>query len=186
VRHIAEDFDQVKALAHEHHIFTESSEPAEIGPMGTTPIGQAPIAFTLIVRKADVDFIEAPIRYLGRFDDTARFSTSVEHDPALTGRRSVRLLLCATSRGLDAFDYEFKQFVCEFRTVAERERPEVSIPFGDLFHVLPRLQRSTVFAGQPNRPGTARKHCTGGNVPMPAVAFLEIVQRRAISVAKRA
>jgi hypothetical protein len=36
---IAEDLDQAKALAHEHHILTESSEPPEIGPMGATPIG---------------------------------------------------------------------------------------------------------------------------------------------------
>jgi hypothetical protein len=116
MRQIAEELDQAKALAHEHHILTESSKPAEIGPMGATPIGQAPIAFALIVRKGGVDFIEAPIHYLGGFDDTARFSTSVEHDPALTGRRGVRLVFRATSRGLDPSDYKFKQFICEFGT----------------------------------------------------------------------
>ena len=76
---IAEDLDQAKALAHKHHILTESSELAEIGSMSITPIGQTPIAFALIVRKGGVDFIEASICYLGGFDDTARFATSVEH-----------------------------------------------------------------------------------------------------------
>jgi hypothetical protein len=106
--------------------------------MGTTPIGQAAIAFALIIRKGRVDFIEAPILYFGRFDDTARFSTPVEHDPALTGRRGVRLVFRATSCRLDALDYKFKQLICEFGTVAEGERSEVLIPFGDrLAHVLP-------------------------------------------------
>jgi hypothetical protein len=147
MREIAEDLDQAKAFAHEHHILTVSSEPAEIGPMGATPIGQAPIAFALIVRKDRVDFIETPIRYLGGFDDTARFSTSVEHDPTLAGRRGVRLVFRATRSGLDAFDYKFKQLVGEFGTVAEGERPEVLIRFGDqLAHGLPNLQRTTTFA----------------------------------------
>jgi hypothetical protein len=45
MREIAEDLDQAKPLAHEHHILPESSEPAEIGAVGAAPIGQAPIAF---------------------------------------------------------------------------------------------------------------------------------------------
>ena len=98
---IAEDLDQAKALAHEHHVLTEPSESAEIGPMGVTPICQAPVAFALIVRKGGVDFIEAPIGYLSGFNGTARFSTSVEHDPALTGRRGIRLVFRAAGRGLD-------------------------------------------------------------------------------------
>ena len=139
MREIAEDLDQAKALAHEHHILTESSEPAEIGPMGAAPIGQAPIAFALIVRKGGVDFIEAPISYLGGFDNTARFSTSVEHDPALTGHRGVRLVFRATGCGLHAFDYKFKQFICELGTVAEGERAKVLIPLRDLLaHGLPK------------------------------------------------
>jgi hypothetical protein len=94
---IAEGLDQAEALAHEHHVLTETSDSAEIGPMGTTPIGQAPIAFASIISKGCVDFIEAPIAYFGEFDDTARLSTSVEHDPALTGRRGVLLVFRATS-----------------------------------------------------------------------------------------
>jgi hypothetical protein len=123
MRQIAEDLNQAKALAHKHHILTESSEPAEIGPMGATPIGQTPIAFALIVRKGGVDFIEASICYLGGFDDTARFATSVEHYPALSGRRDVRLVFRATSRGLDPPDYKFKQFICELWTVAKGKSP---------------------------------------------------------------
>jgi hypothetical protein len=140
MRQIAQDLDQAKALAHKHHILTESSEPAEIGPMGATPIGQTPIAFALIVCKRGVDFIKAPIRYLGGFDDTARFATSVEHYPALFWRRGVRLVFRATSRGLDPSDYEFKQFICELGTVAEGESPEMLIAFWDqLVHRLPGL-----------------------------------------------
>jgi hypothetical protein len=142
---IAEDLDQAKALAHEHHVLTESSQSVKIGPMGATPIGQAPVAFALIIGKGCVDFIKAPIGYFGGFDDTARFSTSVEHDPALTGRRSVRLVFRATSCGLDAFDYKFKQLIREFGTVAEGKRSEVLIPFGDrLAHGLP--QRTTALS----------------------------------------
>ena len=99
--------------------------------MGTTPIGQAPITFALIIREGCVDFIEAPIGYFGGFDDTARFSTSVEHDPALTGRRGVRLVFRATSCGFDAFDDKFKQLICEFGTVAKRKPSEMLIRFGD-------------------------------------------------------
>jgi hypothetical protein len=112
MREIAEDLDQAKALAHEHHILTEFTEPAEIGPMSATPMGQALIALTLIVRKDGVDFVEAPIGYLDGLDDTARYSSSVEHDPAFTGRGGVRLILRATGCGLHAFDYKFKQFIC--------------------------------------------------------------------------
>ena len=104
----AEDLDHAKALAHEHHVFTESSEPTEIGPMRTTPTGQAPITFALIKRKGCVDFIETLIGYFGGFDDTVRFSTSIEYDPALTRRRGVRLVVSATSCGLNTFDHKFK------------------------------------------------------------------------------
>jgi hypothetical protein len=128
---IAENLDQAKALAHEHHVLTESSEPAEIGSMGAPPIGQAPIAFTLIVRKGGVDFIETAIRYFGGFDDAARFSTSIEHDPAFTGRRAVRLVFPAAGCGLHAFDYKSKQFICELGTVAKGERAQVLIALGD-------------------------------------------------------
>jgi hypothetical protein len=143
MRQIAEDLDQAKPLAHKYHVLTESSEPTEIGPMGATPIGQTPIAFALIVCKGGVHFIEAPIRYFGGFDDTARFATSVEHHPALSGRRGVRLVFRAASRGLDPSDYEFKQFICELGTVAEGESPEVLISLGDrLVHGLPSLVSS--------------------------------------------
>jgi len=100
--------------------------------MGTTPIRQASIAFTLIIREGGVNLVESPIRYLGGFDDTARFSTSVEYDPSLTGRRGVRLVFCAASCGLHAFDYKFKQLICKFRAVTERELPEMLILVGGL------------------------------------------------------
>jgi len=146
VREIAEHLDQAKSLAHEHHILTESSEATEIGPVGATPICQAPVAFALIVRKGGVNFIEAPIGYFGGFDGTARFTTPVEHDPALTECRGVRLVFRAAGGGLDAFDHEFKQLICEFGTVAEGERPEVLIPFRDrLAHGLPSFRERLAF-----------------------------------------
>ena len=161
VREIAEDLDQAEALAHEHHVLTEPSESAEIGPMGATPTGQAPIAFALIVRKGSVNFIEMPIGYLGGLDNAARFSTPVQHDPAFAGRRGVRLVFRATGCGLHALDYECEQFVCELGTVAERECSEVLIPLGDrLAHGLPNLQKTTAFGaieGQPNWPDPERK-----------------------------
>src|SRR5262245_43925777 len=55
---IAEDLDQAEALAHQHHVLTESSTSEEVGPMRTTPVGQAPITFALIICKGCVDFIE--------------------------------------------------------------------------------------------------------------------------------
>src|SRR6516164_15426 len=132
--------------------------------MGTTPIGQAPIAFTLIVRKGCVNFIEAPIGYLGGFDNAARFSTPVEHDPAFTGRRGVRLVFRATGCGLHALDYEFEQFICELGTVAERERAEVLISFGDrLAHWLP---------GSSEYDGSARSRRAQRSWPGPAQQVL--------------
>ena len=101
--------------------------------MGTTPKGQAPIPFALVIRKGGVNLVESPIRYLSGFDNTARFSTSVEYDPSLTGRRGVRLVFRAASCGLNAFDYKFEQLICEFWAVAERELPEVLILLGDWF-----------------------------------------------------
>jgi hypothetical protein len=135
---IVEDIDQAKALAHEHHILTEFSEPAEIGSVSTTPIGQASIAFAFVIRKGGVNLSESSIRYLGGFDDTARFSISIEHDPSFTGRRGVRLVLRTASCGLNAFNYQFEQFICEFGAIAEGELSEVPILFGDrLAHGLP-------------------------------------------------
>ena len=153
---IVEDLDQAKALAHEHHLLAESSKPAEIGPMGTTPIGQAPIPFTLLIGKVWIDLIEASIGHFGGFDDTSRLPTSVEYNPALAGRRGVRLVFRATSCGLDPFDDKFKQLICEFRTVAEGECSEVLIPFGDwLAHGAPN---------QSNWPNPACKYFVSGNV----------------------
>lgn len=161
--------------------------------MSATPVGQAPIAFALIVRKGGVDFIEAPIRYLGGLDDTARFSTSVEHDPAFAGPRSVRLVFRATGCGLHALDYKSKQFICELGTVAEGERAEVLIPFGDrLAHGLAKSSENDGFrrdgGGQPSSPGPVHKWHRGRypKAAPPASAIgppRDILHRRAISVA---
>ena len=147
--------DQAKALAHQHHIFAESPEPAEIGPVGVAPIGEASIALTLIVGKGGVDVMEAPIGDLGAFDDTAWFSPSVEHEPALAGRGRVRFVFRAACRGLDTLDDEVEQFIGERRTVAEGEGPQVSIVFGDRpAHERPAPPASTA-CGPYSAPSTA-------------------------------
>jgi hypothetical protein len=118
--------------------------------MGATPVGQAPVPFTLIIRKACIDLIEAPIGDFGGFDDTARFSTSVEHNPALARRRGVRFVFRAASCGLDPLDYKLEQLVCKCGAIAEGECSKVLIRFGDwLAHD---------GANQPNWPNPACKY----------------------------
>ena len=131
VREIAEDLDQAKAFAHEHHVFAEPSEPAEIGPVRIAPIGQTPVPFALIAREAGIDLVEAPIRHLGAFDHAAGGAATIEHDLALTRCRGVRLVFRATRRGLHALDHEFDQLISKRGAVAESECAEVLIPFGD-------------------------------------------------------
>jgi len=50
-----------------HNVFVKPSEPAEIGSMRVTPIGQTPVAFALIAREAGLDLVEAPIRHAELF-----------------------------------------------------------------------------------------------------------------------
>jgi hypothetical protein len=151
-----EDLDQAKAFAHEPHVFAEPSEPAEIGTMSIAPIGQTPVAFAFIARKAGIDLVEALIRHLGCFDHAARLAATIKHDPALAGCRGVRLVLRATRRGLHAFDHEFEQLIGERGTVAESECAEVLILFGDrLAPGFPRCSendREMIYFGSPTEP----------------------------------
>ena len=99
---IGENLDQTKTLAHQHHVFAELSLSPEISAMGIAPVSQAAVALALFIRKAGIDFAEAPIGDLGGFDHASRFAAPVEHDPALARRRGVRLVLGRAGRGLDA------------------------------------------------------------------------------------
>lgn len=128
---ISEDLDQAKAFAHEHHVFAESSEPAEVSSMRITPILQTPVAFAFVARKGDIDLVEAPISHLGGFDHAAWFATAIEHDPALAGCRGVRLVFRAAGSGLNTHDHEGEEFIGKLGIVTESECAEVLVPLGD-------------------------------------------------------
>ena len=50
-----------KPLAPEHHVRSVSSEPGEVSRVGFAPVLQRAIAFTLVIGKSLIDFVEPPL-----------------------------------------------------------------------------------------------------------------------------
>src|SRR5712671_7541341 len=124
---VRENLNQTKTLAHQHHVIAEFAQPAKIRAVRRAPVGEAAIAFALVMGEGRIDIAVSAITDLGCLDHAAGIAAPVEHDPALAWRRCVRLILGAAGGGLDALEHEVEQFVGECRAVAERERTQSPI-----------------------------------------------------------
>ena len=121
--------------------------------MRLPPIGEAAVAFTLVVGKGGIDVAEAAIGDFGRFDHAARVAAAVEHNPAFACCRRVRFVLGAAGRGLDAFDDEVEQFVGKLRAVAERIGPDRRyLSWDDVENPTDILSGASVVAAVPTGP----------------------------------
>src|SRR5712691_727505 len=126
---VRENLNQTKTLAHQHHVFAEFAQAAKIRAVRLAPVGEAAIAFALVMREGRIDITISAISDFGCLDHASRIAAPVEHDPPLAWRRCVRLILGAAGGGLDALENKFEQFVGECRAVAERERTQPPIGF---------------------------------------------------------
>ena len=82
----SEDFNEAKALAHQHHVFAKLALTAEILPMRGAPPGEAAIAFAFIGGERRVHVRKAAIGDFGRLDDATRRAAAVAHDPLFARR----------------------------------------------------------------------------------------------------
>src|SRR5207253_10674318 len=131
-----ENLDQAKTLAHQHHVFAELSLALKISAMRRSPISEAAVAFAFLVGKGSIDVVVPAVSYFDRFDHAARIAAAVDYDPAFTGRRGVRLILGAAGRGLEASQHKVEQLICQRGSIAECERAQAPIFFGNGTHEL--------------------------------------------------
>src|SRR6266700_6958434 len=88
---VRENLNQTKTLAHQHHVVAEFARPVKIRAVRLAPVGEAAIAFALVMREGRIDITVSAIADFGCLDHASGLAASVEHDPALAWRRCVRL-----------------------------------------------------------------------------------------------
>src|SRR5271165_2560243 len=69
---LANALDKFKAFTPEHHIRRVSSKPHEVSRMCRAPVLQRAVAFTFVISKRLIDFVEASLRQFNRLEDGFR------------------------------------------------------------------------------------------------------------------
>src|ERR1700744_5335950 len=70
--------DQFEPFAPEHHVRRVPAKPCEVSRVGFAPVSKRAVAFTLVMGKGVIYFIEASLRQLDRLDHGSRHALSVE------------------------------------------------------------------------------------------------------------
>ena len=132
-----QNLNQTKTLAHQHHVFVEPAHSPEIIAMSLAPVGEASVAFAALHRRKP-----RPLRCNGGNSPQSDSSHAGRLCRGRPARSSVRpgstysaRLRWSRSR-LYFPDHKVEQLVGEFRSVAERERPQTLIFLGDSAHEL--------------------------------------------------
>ena len=62
---VRENLYQTKTLAHQHHVFAEFAQAAKIRAVRLAPVGEAAVAFALVMREGRIDITVSALTDLG-------------------------------------------------------------------------------------------------------------------------